>query len=364
MFILLKKTDEYKGILIFTHNETEYIIENCNHLNKDYYFIQHVQFNINNINRNKIISLHLMPQYNVQYNNDINIATNVLIYKKFYYKMLENDKNHFISLLQKYNINIEYKNEIKIIDFLYVGRCNDLKKTIDILYYFIYIATYLNKKCCFLILDQKNNECFYKKKFDKIYNELNDNIKKNIIMFDTSKLQINNNKMFFGLNLDEVCLFYKNSKIYIHACENEGGSRSIHEAICSGCYIMVKSNMIGGGLDNFQNECQYTLYNNENFKEQINEAIEKQKKYICKEKYIKNISEIYMLDILLNIIYNRLNYSNILEFNKFIDICKKNTNYIQLKMAAHDLSVTWYIKNELTSTIKTNEQLNKFYKSL
>jgi len=33
-------------------------------------------------------------------------------------------------------------------------------------------------------------------------------------------------------------------------------------------------------------------------------------------------------------------------------------------MAAHDLSVPWYIKNELTSTIKTNEQLNKFYKSL
>lgn len=365
MYILKKYCAKYgKGILIFTHNETNYILKNCNHLLDKYYFIQHVQFNISNINRNKEISLHLMPQYNIKYKNDINIATNVLIYKKFYYKMLHDDKDNFINLLKKYKINFDYSTDNKIVDFLYVGRCNELKKTIDILKYFSYVSQELNKKCLFLLLDQNDKKSVYKNKFYEIYNKFNDYIKKNIIIVDTSLLYIKNNPMFHGFNLDDVALFYKNSKIYIHGCEDEGGSRSIHEAICSGCYIMVKSNMIGGGLDNFKNNCQYTLYNNKNYKEKLNEAIEKQKLYICDENYIKDISEIYTLKKFLSILYEKLNYSTILSIDKFIKICEKNTDYIQLKMAAHDLTVPWYEKNHLTSTIINNTQLKKLYEYL
>lgn len=365
MYILKKYSDVYgKGILIFTHNETNFILQNCSHLLKKYYFIQHVQFNIPNINRNDKISLHLMPQYNVKFSNDINIATNILIYKKFHYKLLDTDKTNFINLLQKYKINIEFSPEEKIIDFIYVGRCNEIKKTIDVLNYFIYISDKLNKKCLFLLLDQNDKQCNYKKKFYDIYDNLNNEIKKNIIMADTSYLNIDNNYMFHGFNLDDVALFYKNSKIYIHACENEGGSRSIHEAICSGCYVMAKSNMKGGGLDNFKDKSQYTLYNNKNVEEKVLEAIEKQKSYVCKEEYLTEISEIYMLKRMLDILYDKLNYSSILKQEDFIDICKKNTDYIQLKMASHDLTVPWYIKNELTSTIKLHRQLKTFYECL
>lgn len=365
MFILKKYThDTGKGILIFTNNETSYIIANCKDLLDKYYFIQHVQFNIPSINRDKCISLHLMPQFNVKFSNDINIATNVLIYKKFYYKMLDHDKNNFINLLKKYNINIEYLTDDKVIDFLYVGRCNKIKKTIDILNYFIYISQNSNKKCLFLLLDQNDKNSSYKNNFYKLYNNLHYDIKKNIIIFDTSYLDIKNNPMFLGLNLDEVALFYKNSKIYIHGCEDEGGSRSIHEAICSGCYLMLKSNMKGGGLDNLKDSGQYTLYNNENYKEKMNEAIQKQKSYLCKEDYIKDISEIYTLKKMLRILYEKLNYSTILHIDEFINICEKNCDYIQLKMAAHDFTVPWYIKNELTSTITNTIQLNNFYKCL
>ena len=170
--------------------------------------------------------------------------------------------------------------------------------------------------------------------------------------------------MFHGFNLDDVALFYKNSKIYIHSCEEEGGSRSIHEAICSGCYVMLKSNMKGGGLDNLKDNSQYTLYNNFNYKEKIKEAIEKQLIYVCKEEYLTEISEIYMLKKMLVILYDKLNYSSLLKLDDFINICKKNTDYIQLKMAAHDLTVPWYIKNELTSTIKNDKQLKSFYECL
>lgn len=33
-------------------------------------------------------------------------------------------------------------------------------------------------------------------------------------------------------------------------------------------------------------------------------------------------------------------------------------------MAAHDLTVPWYITNELTSTVKNNIQLKKIYEYL
>ena len=365
MYILKKYDDNCgKGILIFTHNETSFILQNCSHLLEKYYFIQHVQFNIPSINRNNKISLHFMPQFNVTKSNDINIATNVLIYKKFYYKMLYDDKSNFINLLQRYNINIESSSENKIIDFLYVGRCCELKKTIDILNYFIYCSQKLNKKCLFLLLDQNDKKSSYKNSFYIIYNNLHTSIKKNIVIVDTSYLDIENNPMFHGFNLDDVALFYKNSKIYIHGCEDEGGSRSIHEAICSGCYIMVKSNMKGGGLDNFKDKCQYTLYNDINYKEKITEAVIKQSSYVCNEEYLTEISEIYTLKKMLGILYDKLNYSSILKLDDFIDICEKNTEYIQLKMAAHDLTVPWYVKNELTSTIKNEYQLKKLYQCL
>ena len=67
---------------------------------------------------------------------------------------------------------------------------------------------------------------------------------------------------------------------------------------------------------------------------------------------------------MLSIIYDKLNYSSFLNLYDFIKMCKKNTDYIQLKMAAHDLTVPWYNKNSLTSTIINNAQLKKLYECL
>lgn len=95
-------------------------------------------------------------------------------------------------------------------------------------------------KCLLPILDQKMEGLKYKNSFLEKYNALPDSTKKNIIAIDTSVLEIDDNPYFFGFNLSDVALFYKNSKMYIHGCEDEGGSRSIHEAICSGCLVALK----------------------------------------------------------------------------------------------------------------------------
>ena len=156
MYILKQYTEKYcMGIFIFTHNET-ISIKHLKFLKEKYYFIQHLNAN-SYFSRNKLIDLHLMPKFNVNKENDIPIATNVLINKCFTnYK--ENSKNNFITLLKKYNIDhMDYSNDSngkRIIDLLYGGRIVHHKKTIDVLTYFTDVAQ-LKKKCIFLLLERK-----------------------------------------------------------------------------------------------------------------------------------------------------------------------------------------------------------------
>jgi len=198
----------------------------------------------------------------------------------------------------------------------------------------------------------------YKNSFLEKYNALPDSTKKNIIAIDTSVLEIDDNRYFFGFNLSDVALFYKNSKMYIHGCEDEGGSRSIHEAICSGCLVALKKNMKGGGRDNLPS--QHVLYDNNNYKTKLVDGLNMVKNYNLKEEDIEGISATYTLRTLLGILHSKLKYSY--DFEDFLLKC--NTNLIQLKMAAHYLTVPWYIKGELTSTLKTESQINEFLKAL
>ena len=359
MHILLKNSDieNEKGILIFTHNETSIVLNKMLHLKEKYFFIQHVQFNIPKIIRNKFISVNLMPKFNKVKNNDIPIATNCLIDKCFNPKYSANDFHKLKLLLSKHNIRTDWfiTEKNKPIDFIYVGRCNSLKKTIDVLSYFEFLAS-KGAKCLFLILDQKKAAITYRLKFIQLYNNLSEKIKENIILIDTCDLTIDNNPEFLGFNLKDVSLFYKNSKIYIHAAENEGGSRSIHEAICCGCLIAVKSNMKGGGLDNLPP--QHILYNNSNYKTQLIKALNTEYKF--DPECLKKISSIYTVPKLLGLLHSKLKYKCNLEH--FISKC--NTELIQLQMAAHYLTVPWYSKGELTSTIRTQKQIDIFLQEL
>ena len=57
-----------------------------------------------------------------------------------------------------------------------------------------------------------------------------------------------------SLSPTEMSYFYKTSKIFMHACEEEGECRAIQEALSSGCVILAKEIMKGG----------YTSCNKEN----------------------------------------------------------------------------------------------------
>lgn len=341
-----------KGILIITNNEKS-ILNKLSGLKDKYYIVLHYNFNVGRI-KHPNIDLNMMPKYNCQNIMDIPIATNVLIDPVFNYK--ENKVKDLINLLDKYKFDfIKNPSQKRYIDLLYVGRIVELKKTIDVLRYFSVFAKQ-GKKCIMLLLDQKQKEKAYIQSFYKYYDSLDDKVRTNILIIDTNKLNIKDNPMFFGFKMSDVALFYKNSKIYVHASENEGGSRSIHEAICSGCYCLIKNNMKGGGLDNIIDNA--TLYSDKTFESDFNTAFLKQKTYQCEERHIKNISSIYTLNILIDNLYSKLKYK--CKKINFMNDC--DLDYLQLKIAAHYFLVPWYDKKSLTTTINTEQKFDTFLK--
>ena len=96
-------------------------------------------------------------------------------------------------------------------------------------------------------------------------------------MLDTHRISTEN-KIYVGFTQKELSILYNNSKIYIHGCEAEGESRTIHEALLCGCLIMAKINMKGGGLDNLT-QSNSVLYENKNAVEKMKEALKKYERY-------------------------------------------------------------------------------------
>lgn len=337
MHILLEKTKAYKGILIITHNEFKHIKKYIKEITTSYYIILHLQWSMDPP-RDKNISIYMVPTEYCKTEKDIPYTVVHLTDKIFNYSTdIVSVNQKLINILEKYNIENTLKiKDGRMIDFLYIGRCCGIKKTLDVLEYF----KFLSKKgyiVCMIILKQSKNDEYYKK-FKKLFGG-------NILLIDTHDMNIENDE-FLGLPMSDISLFYRSSKIYIHACEDEGSSRAIHEAICSGCYLMCKKNMKGGGLNELS-ERNSTLYLHHNFYSKVEEAIDKSKKYICSEEDVKKCSEIFTLDIFLDKIYRKLEYK--IPFEEFK--CHCDVEKIQLKFPGHYFKVRWYIPGSITASI-------------
>jgi len=342
-----------KGIIIFTHNEVKVFLQYFQYLKPYFFFIQHVQFNIP-VPRYPKIDLYMMPKYNYSNpNTDIPMATHVLIDKAFYFK--KEDKINKLSLLfEKYNIDKDFiskETDDKPIDIFYNSQMTSYKFPFETLNKLIPFAE-KGKKIVFLVYYHHHQKQLVNKFYNK-YNSLNSNIKKNILIINADNIKTN--QLTFGLDFEEIAILENNSKIFIHGAENEGGCRAIHEAICCGCYLFVKDNLKGGGLDNLPQN-GYTLYNYNNFDVQLNNAFLQQKKYICKEKNIQNISSIYTFKKLMKHFYEKLNYKC-----PFEDFIKESKNeMLQLNIAGHNKNVLWVKENGIDAQIVHNYQISKF----
>lgn len=346
MHILLKKNNNYNGILIITHKEYIFFRNKLSDLKKKkYYILCHYGFMVsiqkdNNID-NYLISNSRCIEKCLPFTSRNFLSNNFSEEKKI------DDINN---LFKKYNINIKLN---KKIDFLYVGRAVEIKKLINIFLQFLEFNKINKEKynICFVILKQEPNEYYYK--FLELYNKYKTN---NCILIDTHNLNIEN-YIFHGLTHNELSIIYGNSNIYIHGCEAEGESRSIQEGLLSGCLVMAKENMIGGGLD-YLNIDNSVLYNDNNILNKMLESIEKIKNYKKDINIDYLINEKYTVDKFLKILYNNYNYT--INFDIFKNNC--DTTNLCFSLPGHNLNVMWYIKNKNTADILSEEQFNIFVK--
>lgn len=358
MFILLKATDKYKGILIITHNEQWY---DWSFIKCKYYIILHLNWDISILRRSSYIDYYMIPKSEVKCDKDLGYDCTNFISKCFNpFENIVNVNEQILELKSKYNMSINFTRSLdkKQYDFIYNGRCEPFKETLEICKYFAYLAD-MNISSVMIILHLCHELDNYYENVVSYYNSLPEKVKKLFNLIDTSKLSIINPK-FHGLNLDEVALFCKTSSIYIHGSEEEGTSRSMHEAVCSGCLIMAKDSMKGGALS-YLSEENSVLYNKQNFNEKYQEALNKMNNYNCSVNNICRLSEIYMFPEMINDLYKKLNYSEFLSIDDFSILLDKSVP--QLNWAAHNNQVPWN-NNSIVSHIKTLEQVKLFLEYL
>jgi len=341
MHILLKSEKEREGVIIITHKELGFIDKVIENL-KNYIILMHIGFNVP-IPKKNYISLYLLPDCRCNDKNYIPFTSRNFL-SKYFVKKRENTIEKCNRLFKKYNLEkIDFK-----FDFIYVGRCVDIKKPIDILNLCNSIA---NVKCLFVILKQNKN-CGYYKKFLKRVEQIKN---RNIYVLDTHKIHIEN-KIFLGFTPEELSILYNNSKIYIHGCEEEGESRTIHEALLCGCLIMAKKNMKGGGLDNL-NQSNSILYENNNALEKMKEALKKYESYSYDIEIEKKLNEKYTCEKFCKIIYEK-HYTDKITFEEFFSKC--DVENLAFSLPAHNLNVPWYIKGNLTADIMNTNQFTIF----
>lgn len=344
--------DKGKGILIATHKEFSFCIDVLNKVKEKYNIICHTGFDTSPP-RSEIISLQLISDSRCSNERFLPYTSRNFLRKDYLLKDKESSIKKVHEISNTYGHSILFPEGF---DFIYVGRCVEFKKTIDVYEYFYFMATQHFKTACMIILDAKTSNDGYYKRFC-------DNIKdtKNILIFDTHKIDHKKNTTYFGLNSEELSSFYNSSKFYVHGCEQEGESRTIHEALCCGCVVLAKDNMKGGGLDHLNSE-NSKLYNSRNWKTVFQECCTTSKydRKDISEKNVVKFNELYTTEKFRKILYDKLNYK------EDFDIYQSNIDDtgMMFKLPAHDKNVPWYKDGNPTADIKTQEQKEIFKKLL
>ena len=81
---------------------------------------------------------------------------------------------------------------------------------------------------------------------------------------------------------------------------------------------------------------------------------------LLKDDKFKKLNEEFTIDKFVNILYNKLNYTNSCPYLDFKS--KLNTNNLAFSLPGHNLNVPWYILGKLTADILIDKQYQEFSK--
>ncbi len=364
--ILKKYCENQKGIIIINSKELplKFIQNFCKEIYKKYYIISHDYANIP-IDIKSIISLVLLPDSKCIKSNYIPFTTRVFLDK--IYKPIDTDiaNQNLKKIFDKYEIKFNFDNITeKIFDFLYVGTCVPKKNTIPVMNQLSkYLTKYNKNKCCMILqitpFHYKNSIYNkYMKDLHKLYSKFPSNIKSRLLIIETNKYNFSN-KLYYGLQPDELVNLYNTTKCYIHGCFHEAESRTIHEALLCECIIITYYKMLGGGKDflNSQNSILYTNINN--LLPIFEKSIIKSINYKVDPKYQYLFNEQFTIEKFRKILYEKLKYK--INYHEFI---LDNTTNLMFSLAGHNLTVPWKISNQWGADITVPTQLKIINKYL
>tara|TARA_Y100000389_G_scaffold77600_2_gene74387 strand:- start:3853 stop:4920 length:1068 start_codon:yes stop_codon:yes gene_type:complete len=349
MHILLKSSDNYKGIIVITHKEISFLDKFLENISEHYNILIHYGFDVPIVEKS-YISYNLVVNSKCTKSNRIPYVSRHFLPLCFNTDYCLSDVNQKIKKILndnniKFKINIDEKN----FDFIIVTRAVEMKNSLDLLTYVTKMNNSNNNlKFCYILLEQDTKRDYYK----KIIQYWDKNKFDNLCFIDTHFAK-HKNVYFKGLSSEDVSLFYKTSKIYMHACEKEGGSKTIHEALCCGCKILAKKNMIGGGLDLLNNE-NSLLYNRSNVYDKMSSILLSYDNYKIDKNLIEQLNETYTVDKFLKLLHTNLNYN--IDFNEFKNLA--NVNRMSIALPGHKLDVEWYCKDKLTADVLEKKQLD------
>lgn len=338
MFVLLKHTEYYKGILVIAHVEGNFYkknIELMNKLSENYYIYHHFTFIDSKLQFEPCV-YYTENIFNNLY--DLKFVNNILI-------------QHIINI----NPSFEYNLNHKLFDFICINRCSEYKKTYETLELMIYMANKYNSKSL-LFLYINNTPIDYLNKIYNLYNKQSNTIKSKIILFDKPFI-INTSFIINNVLSNKIVAYlFNTSKTYIHLKEGFDEARLIGQALLCGCKIFCSNKLVGHSKIRTINSKSIIQFNNPY--DNIHTCLDNN--YI----YDKNINIIYSENNILKKlqkIYCECNYYNIISFDEFINKCDK-INWTQ-KLPAHFNGYPWiqYDNDKLINSHIVNiEQYNIF----
>ena len=171
-----------------------------------------------------------------------------------------------------------------------------------------------------------------------------------------SLIRVSSEMGFLGISPDTINWFYNNSKVLYIGTKAEGGCRVVHESLMCGCNVIYYKNHTGGMLDYLDNSNSIAYDSYETIAETLEQAVDNFKYNPAKSAYYEELlSERFASDKLIPYFNNLYDRDGVIFDGKLINI-----DNLSNRLPAHYLDVPWNVVEEPTADIKTSNQLKVF----
>tara|TARA_Y100000385_G_C13096920_1_gene641930 strand:+ start:1055 stop:2113 length:1059 start_codon:yes stop_codon:yes gene_type:complete len=332
-----------KGIIVFTHKEWPWLLQNAQSVLNDlkqYFFLGWNQGTyFGNIQMPPIVDFAFTTPSVLDFEDNGNTLKIPLL-----------DRNFLSSDFKNLNINNKY------IDIISVSRAAKIKHLPD----FMYAIRKLNDRGIYpntlMVVPTSMDETDENANTDivELYLKLfSPEEQKNITLMRLSK-----ELGFMGMSPTMINWFYNNSKVLYIGSKSEGTCRVVHEGLIGGCNIVYYNNHKGGLVD-YLNDTNSVSYNTHN---EIDTALE-----VCLKNYEYSKEVVDSYDSILS---ERNAVNNLTPY--FTELYDKNKqsfdgklihcDNLSLRLPSHYFDVDW--KNPQSdiraADIKSVEQLTNF----